>query len=88
MATTKLYSNNIASTLSGLGINLNYAPVLDVHNPNCPVMGARNRCFSAKPNEIAKQAEQVILSHNYFQVHTMVKHFPGHGNSLSDSHLV
>lgn len=87
LATTKLYSNNIASTLSGLGINLNYAPVLDVHNPNCPVMGARNRCFSANPNEIVKQAEQVILSHNFFQVHTMVKHFPGHGNSLSDSHF-
>jgi beta-N-acetylhexosaminidase len=85
--TTKLYSNNIASTLSDLGINLNYAPVLDVHNPNCPVMGARNRCFSTNPVNIAKHAEQVILSHNSFQVHTMVKHFPGHGNSLSDSHL-
>ncbi len=85
--TTKYYSDNIAFTLSRLGVNLNYAPVLDVYNPNCPVLGARNRCFSANPKEISKHAEQVILSHNYFQVHTMVKHFPGHGNSLSDSHL-
>ena len=85
--TTKYYSDNIAYTLSRLGINLNYAPVLDVYNPNCPVLGARNRCFSANPDDIAKHAEQVILSHNYFRVHTMVKHFPGHGNSLSDSHL-
>ena len=84
---TKYYSNNIASTLSRLGINMNYAPVLDVYNPNCPVLGARNRCFSGKTDNIVKHAEQVILSHNYFRVHTIVKHFPGHGNSLSDSHF-
>ena len=85
--TTKYHSDNIAATLSRLGINLNYAPVLDVYNPNCPVLGARERCFSANPNDIIKHAEQVILSHNNARVHTMVKHFPGHGNSLSDSHL-
>ena len=85
--TTKYYSDNIAYNLSRLGINLNYAPVLDVYNPNCPVLGARNRCFAASPESITKHAEQVILSHNYFRVHTIVKHFPGHGNSLSDSHL-
>jgi beta-N-acetylhexosaminidase len=84
---TKYYSDNIAYTLSRMGINLNYAPVLDVYNPNCPVLGSRNRCFSDKPDLIAKQAEQVILSHNYFRVHTVVKHFPGHGNSMADSHL-
>jgi beta-N-acetylhexosaminidase len=85
--TTKFYSDNIAFTLSRLGINLNYAPVLDIYNPNCPVLGARNRCFAASPENIIIHAEQVIQSHNYFRVHTMVKHFPGHGNSLSDSHL-
>jgi len=82
-----LHSTTIATTLSKLGINLNYAPVLDVYNPDCPVLGARERCFAAKPADIAKHAEQVILAHNKEQVHTMVKHFPGHGNSLSDSHL-
>ena len=87
IAITKQYSDNIASTLSGLGINLNYAPVLDVHNPNCPVIGARDRSFSSKPELISQHAEQVILSHNNFHVHTMVKHFPGHGNSISDSHF-
>jgi beta-N-acetylhexosaminidase len=85
--TTKTYSDNIALTLSKLNINLNYAPVLDVHNRLCPVIGARYRSFSSDPRKIVKQAEQVILSHNHFKVHTVVKHFPGHGNSLSDSHL-
>jgi beta-N-acetylhexosaminidase len=84
---TKHYSDNIGFTLSRLGINLNYAPVLDLHNPNCPVMGARERCFSSSAAKVAEQAAQVIQSHNYFQVHTVLKHFPGHGNSTTDSHF-
>lgn len=84
---TKHYSDNIGYTLSRLGINLNYAPVLDLHNPDCPVMGARERCFSASPEKVTVQASQVIQSHNYFQVHTVLKHFPGHGNSTTDSHF-
>jgi beta-N-acetylhexosaminidase len=84
---TFYYSSNIAKTVSTMGINLNYAPVLDVYNPNCPVIGKRNRSFSANSNTIVKHAEQVILAHNNLKVHTMVKHFPGHGNSLSDSHF-
>jgi beta-N-acetylhexosaminidase len=85
--TTKYYSDNIAYTLSRLGINLNYAPVLDLHNDSCPVLGARERCFSADPAEVAKQAGVVVRSHHYFGVQTVLKHFPGHGSSLRDSHF-
>lgn len=84
---SKYFSDNIAFTLSRLGINLNYAPVLDLHNPACPVMGARERCFSALPEDVARQAAIVVQSHNYFKVHTVLKHFPGHGNSTTDSHF-
>jgi beta-N-acetylhexosaminidase len=84
---TKYYSDNIGYTLSRLGINLNYTPVLDLHNANCPVLGARERCFSADPNKVSEQAGTVIQSHNYFKVHTVLKHFPGHGNSTTDSHF-
>lgn len=84
---TKYYSDNIAFTLSRLGINLNYAPVLDLHNESCPVMGARQRCFSDNPNTVADHASIVIGSHEYFRVHTVLKHFPGHGNSTTDSHF-
>ncbi|MEQ1677792.1 MAG: glycoside hydrolase family 3 N-terminal domain-containing protein, partial [Chitinophagaceae bacterium] len=86
-AITKYYSDNIAFTLSRLGINLNYAPVLDLHNPNCPVLGARQRCFSDNPLMVTDHASIVISSHDYFKVHTVLKHFPGHGNSTTDSHL-
>jgi beta-N-acetylhexosaminidase len=85
--TTKFYADNIGYTLSRLGINLNYAPVLDVYNPNCPVMGARERCFAKDPAIITKHAGITINSHHYFGVKTVVKHFPGHGNSLADSHF-
>ena len=85
--TTKFYADNIGYSLSRVGINLNYAPVLDVYNPNCPVLGARERCFSKDPAIITKHAGITIKSHHYFGVKTVVKHFPGHGNSLADSHL-
>ncbi len=84
---SKYFSDNIAFTLSRLGINLNYAPVLDIYNPNCPVLGARERCFSASPEEVSRQAAIVIESHRYFGVHTVLKHFPGHGSSIADSHF-
>ena len=84
--TTKFYADNIGFSLSRLGINLNYAPVLDVYNPNCPVLGARERCFSKDPAIITHHAGITIKSHHYFGVKTVVKHFPGHGNSLADSH--
>jgi beta-N-acetylhexosaminidase len=86
-ALTAKYSRNIATTLTSCGINLNYAPVLDLHNPLCPVMGARDRCFSSNPTEVALHAAQVIKVHNQSAIHTIVKHFPGHGNSTADSHF-
>lgn len=84
---TKWYADNAAYTLSRLGINLNYAPVLDVKNANNPVLGSRERCYSTDIMNIVRQAGRTILSHDYFNVGTVVKHFPGHGNSTTDSHL-
>jgi beta-N-acetylhexosaminidase len=85
-ALTARFADTTASLLSSMGINLNYAPVLDLHNRSCPVMGARRRCFSAKPEIVAAHAEQVIQSHSRYHVHAVAKHFPGHGNATTDSH--
>ncbi|HMO33406.1 MAG TPA: glycoside hydrolase family 3 N-terminal domain-containing protein [Lacibacter sp.] len=85
--TTAFYAGVIAQTLQQLGINLNYAPVVDVKNPLCPVLGARERCFSADPEQIAFHAGIVVDEHHRRGVKTVLKHFPGHGNSLTDSHL-
>lgn len=83
---TKYYSDIIAHNLLDLGINVNYAPVVDVHNDDNPPIGKNERAFSKDPKEIIKHARQVIASHRYFNVKTVLKHFPGHGNSKQDSH--
>lgn len=85
--TTKYYADNVAYTLSRVGINVNFAPVLDVYSATNPVLGSRERTFSDNTDVIAKHARQFILSHNYFNVIPVVKHFPGHGSSTDDSHL-
>ncbi len=84
---TKFVANTIASACSDMGINVNYAPVLDLHNPTCPVLGKRKRCFSTNPNVVAHIAGLYIDAHNDKEVKTVMKHFPGHGNSRTDSHL-
>ena len=84
---TKYYADNIAFTLSRLGFNLNFAPVVDIFMATNPVLGSRERTFSANTDVIIKHARQIILSHNYFKINTALKHFPGHGSSTKDSHL-
>lgn len=77
----------IAQSLLSCGINLNYAPVLDLHDVRCPVLGKRNRCFSDNPEIVAHVAGLYIEMHRNQGVRTVVKHFPGHGSSRTDSHL-
>lgn len=80
-------AQRIAQSLISCGINLNYAPVLDLHDVRCPVLGKRNRCFSANPKIVAHVAGLYIETHRNQGVRTVVKHFPGHGSSRTDSHL-
>jgi beta-N-acetylhexosaminidase len=84
---TKYYADQTARTLSDLGINVNFAPVVDVYMSTNPVLGGRGRTFSANTSVITRHAEQVIRSHHHYKVHTALKHFPGHGSSTHDSHL-
>jgi beta-N-acetylhexosaminidase len=80
-------STTIAQILSNCGINLNFAPVADIHYPLCPVLGKRNRCFSADPKVVTTYDSIYIQSHHNLGIKTSLKHFPGHGSSSADSHL-
>jgi beta-N-acetylhexosaminidase len=80
-------AQTIASTLDNLSINLNYAPVLDIFQANNPVLGKRQRCYSSNVEEIAHHASLTIKAHHDEHILTVVKHFPGHGSSNSDTHL-
>ncbi len=85
---TAEYAGRTAKTLSGLGINVNLAPVVDVNvNPDNPVIGKLERSFSADPHTVAVHAAAVIAAHQTEGVLTALKHFPGHGSSTTDSHL-
>jgi beta-N-acetylhexosaminidase len=87
-ALTRRYATEMGNTLKGLGINLNFAPVVDVNtNPNNPIIAGKERSFSSDPNVVTKQALEYIKGHHQANVLCTLKHFPGHGSSTADSHL-
>lgn len=76
-----------AAQVRGAGFNLNFAPVVDVNvNPKNPAIGKLGRSFSAKPQTVIDYARAFIAAHHSKGVLTVLKHFPGHGSSQSDSH--
>ena len=78
----------IAQTLSGIGFNLNFAPVVDLNlNPQNPIIGGKGRCFSDNPQKVTEHASAYIKAHRRYNVISTVKHFPGHGSSKDDTHL-
>lgn len=71
--------------LAALGINLEYAPVCDINiNPSNPVVGVRS--FGEVPEQVAKLASALLQGVQSQGVAATVKHFPGHGDTASDSH--
>lgn len=88
MDSIQFYSEATASTLAGLNINVNFAPVVDVAvNPDNPVIAKIERSYSADPDSVAMFAGQFIRSHRRMGIVSVVKHFPGHGSSKDDTHL-
>ncbi len=78
----------IASEVASVGFNFNFAPCVDVDiNPDCPVIGRVARSFSPHVERVAECAESYIDEHRERGVLTSLKHFPGHGNSVEDSHF-
>jgi beta-N-acetylhexosaminidase len=71
--------------LRALGVNLNYAPVLDVNvNPNNPVIGVRS--YGESPELVAEYGVQAVRGLQEAAVSATAKHFPGHGDTDVDSH--
>ena len=83
---TREVSGMMARELSAVGVNLNFAPVVDVDtNPDNPVIG--DRAFSQDPREVARHGRAFVAGHLAHGVLPCAKHFPGHGDTHVDSHL-
>lgn len=75
-----------ASELYHAGINLNFAPVADIHtNENNPVIGTR--AYGTTAQSVSNSVTQLIKAHLDESVLPCIKHFPGHGDTFQDSHL-
>lgn len=82
----KTYSK-LAKVLKKSGLNVNYAPVVDLNiNPNNPVIAKLGRSFGKSSNEVVKYASIFTKEMKKQHIISVLKHFPGHGSSLSDSH--
>ncbi|MEX2476960.1 MAG: glycoside hydrolase family 3 N-terminal domain-containing protein [Gracilimonas sp.] len=85
---TRHYSRMMAQEFMVVSTNTNFAPVVDVNtNPDNPVIGKLERSFSSDPEKVTEHAEYVIDEYNKEGMLSVLKHFPGHGSSTSDSHL-
>ncbi len=80
-------TKEIAKELVGYGINLNFAPCADVNtNSANPIIG--ERAFSDNPDIVSKCVKRVSDIYRKNGIIPCIKHFPGHGDAMQDSHLM
>ncbi len=87
-STTLAYiaGQGLAVDLKLLGFNMNLAPVLDVNsNPKNPVIGVRS--YGEKPELVADLGAWYVRGQQEMGVVAVAKHFPGHGDTHTDSHF-
>ena len=75
-----------AVIIKSFGFNLNFAPVLDIlSNPKNTVIG--DRAYAQTPDIVARLGVQAMKGMSCEGVIPVVKHFPGHGDTVADSHM-
>ncbi|OGS91661.1 MAG: beta-N-acetylhexosaminidase [Gallionellales bacterium GWA2_60_18] len=75
----------LAAELRACGVDFSFTPVLDVDHGRSGVIG--DRAFHSDPQAIAELAHSLLLGLKQGGMHTVGKHFPGHGHVEADSHL-
>ena len=79
-------TKEIAQELKSYGLNLNFAPCIDVNtNPNNPIIG--ERAFSNKADDVITAGKIVTKTYKENCIVPCLKHYPGHGDANADSHL-
>lgn len=84
---TRESARRLGRMLHTAGINLDFAPVLDVNvYPDSPAIGRLGRAFSADPGRVTAHGAAFAEGLNAAGVAAAFKHFPGHGSARADSH--
>ena len=82
---TRCAGEVLGCELTAMGINVNFAPCCDVnYNPDNPVVAIRS--FGEDPNVATTLAAAMVAGIQSTGVAATIKHFPGHGDTASDSH--
>src|SRR5258708_4207902 len=83
---TRLVHRSIGAELSAAGVNMDFAPSVDVNSADDnPIIGIR--AFGSDPALVARHAAAAVTGLQEAGVAACAKHFPGHGATLGDSHL-
>lgn len=86
VATTRAIASLIAHEASAIGVHWNWAPVADINsNPHNPIINTRS--FGETPSLVARHVEAFIQGTQERHVLACAKHFPGHGDTVVDSHV-
>jgi len=87
LAFSKKVYNNLGKELNELTVNCVFAPVVDLAiNDTNPVIYKYDRAYSANPEVVTRHAGAFVDAMRQHYVISILKHFPGHGSSKSDSH--
>jgi beta-N-acetylhexosaminidase len=85
-ARTRAVALAIGRQLGAVGIDVDFAPVLDVNNnPLNPIIGVRS--YGEDPDLVARHGIAAVAGFREAGILPVVKHFPGHGDTAADSHL-
>jgi beta-N-acetylhexosaminidase len=80
------YGKILGMRIKSLGFNMDFAPVLDINsNPKNLVIG--NRAFGSTVDVVVNNGLQVMRGINSESIVSIIKHFPGHGDTATDSHI-
>ena len=79
------FAQRMGTELMSVGINLDFAPCVDVFtNPKNTVIG--DRAVSSDPQQVEKMCSALVRGYIKSGILSCAKHFPGHGNTVIDSH--
>lgn len=85
-AVTRDWAAGMARTLAQIGVNFNFAPVVDLAaNPRNPAVALLDRAFSADPDVVVSCATQTIDAYRRAGIRTSIKHFPGLGSASGNT---